>query len=45
MWLYRNAFQINRVGYAAAIAVAQSILILVISYGLLRVLRGTEEAT
>lgn len=32
LWLYENAFQINRVGYAAAIAVVQTIIILVISY-------------
>ncbi len=35
LWLYTNAFQINRVGYAAAIAVVQTIIILVISYFLL----------
>jgi len=40
MWLYRSAFQINRVGYAASIAVVQSVMILVISYLLLRVLRA-----
>jgi len=35
LWLYTNAFQINRVGYAAAIAVVQTVIILVISYFLL----------
>ncbi len=35
LWLYTNAFQINRVGYAASIAVIQTILILVISYFLI----------
>ena len=33
--LYLNAFQINRVGYAASIAVVQTVLILIISYLLL----------
>jgi raffinose/stachyose/melibiose transport system permease protein len=32
MWLYRNAFQINRAGYAASIAVVQTVIILMISY-------------
>ncbi len=35
LWLYENAFQINRVGYAASIAVVQTIIILIISYFLL----------
>ncbi|NPV87302.1 MAG: sugar ABC transporter permease [Anaerolineae bacterium] len=35
LWLYTNAFQINRVGYAAAIAVVQTFIILAISYFLL----------
>jgi raffinose/stachyose/melibiose transport system permease protein len=44
MWLYRNAFQINRVGYAASIAVVQSVLILGISYVLVRFLNtGADE--
>lgn len=43
MWLYRNAFQINRVGYAASIAVVQSALILGISFVLLRVLNRGER--
>lgn len=42
MWLYRNAFQINRVGYAAAIAIVQSAIILSISYVLLRRTRADE---
>lgn len=32
LWLYRNAFQINRTGYAAAIAVVLTIIILAVSY-------------
>jgi raffinose/stachyose/melibiose transport system permease protein len=32
LWLYRNAFQLNRVGYAASIAVILTAIILVISY-------------
>ncbi len=43
LWLYTNAFQINRVGYAAAIAVIQSILILIISYFLINRSRTREE--
>jgi len=43
MYLYRNAFVINRVGYAAAIAVLLTILILVISYFILRLQRTQEE--
>jgi len=35
LWLYRNAFQINRVGYASAIAVLLTLIILVLSYVLL----------
>ena len=31
LWLYRNAFQINRAGYGAAIAVVQTVLILIVS--------------
>lgn len=43
LWLYTNAFQINRVGYAAAIAVIQTIIILVISYFLLNRSRSQGE--
>lgn len=43
LMLYTNAFQINRVGLAAAIAVLQSAAILVISTFLLSFLRGDEE--
>ncbi len=43
LWLYRNAFQINRVGYAATIAVAQSVLILAISAVLLRFTRTSDQ--
>jgi raffinose/stachyose/melibiose transport system permease protein len=32
LWLYRNAFQLNRVGYAATIAVVLTAIILVVSY-------------
>jgi raffinose/stachyose/melibiose transport system permease protein len=32
LWLYRNAFQINRAGYAATIAVVLTIIILLVSY-------------
>jgi len=32
LWLYRNAFQMNRAGYAATIAVVLTIIILVVSY-------------
>ena len=31
LWLYRNAFQINRAGYGATIAVIQTVLILIVS--------------
>jgi raffinose/stachyose/melibiose transport system permease protein len=41
--LYQNAFQINRVGYAAAIAVLQSAAILIISYLLLYGFRKQED--
>jgi raffinose/stachyose/melibiose transport system permease protein len=44
LWLYQNAFQINRVGYAAAIAVVLTVLILAIAYGVIAVrTRLTEE--
>jgi raffinose/stachyose/melibiose transport system permease protein len=42
LWLYTNAFQINRVGYAASIAVIQSILILIISYFLMNRAQNQE---
>jgi raffinose/stachyose/melibiose transport system permease protein len=42
LWLYRNAFQINRAGYAASIAVVQTLLILTISYLLLTRIRTPE---
>lgn len=32
LWLYQNAFQLNRVGYAASIAVVLTAIILVVSY-------------
>lgn len=35
LWLYRNAFQINRVGYAAAIAVVLTVIIMLVSYAVL----------
>ena len=35
LWLYQNAFQINRVGYAAAIAVALTAAILLISWAII----------
>jgi len=44
LWLYTNAFQINRVGYAASIAVIQSILILIISYFLMNRAQNQEGA-
>jgi raffinose/stachyose/melibiose transport system permease protein len=37
LWLYQNAFQINRVGYAAAIAVVLTAAILIISFGIIGV--------
>ena len=45
LWLYRNAFQQNRVGYAATIAVVLTAIILVISYLVITLrLRTTSEA-
>jgi raffinose/stachyose/melibiose transport system permease protein len=45
LWLYRNAFQLNRVGYAASIAVVLTIIILVISYLIITLrLRAASEA-
>jgi raffinose/stachyose/melibiose transport system permease protein len=44
LWLYRNAFQLNRVGYAASIAVVLTAIILVISYLILTLrLRTASE--
>jgi len=43
LWLYQNAFQINRVGYAAAIAVALTAAILLISWAIIGV-RGRMDA-
>lgn len=43
LWLYENAFQINRVGYAATIAVVQTIIILIISYFLLNRSKGDTQ--
>lgn len=37
LWLYQNAFQINRVGYAAAIAVVLTAAILLISFAIIGV--------
>jgi raffinose/stachyose/melibiose transport system permease protein len=37
LWLYQNAFQINRVGYAAAIAVVLTAAILLISLAIIGV--------
>lgn len=43
--IYRNAFTIGRVGYAAAIAVVLAVIILVVSYGVITLrLRTTAEA-
>ncbi len=45
LWLYRNAFQLNRVGYAASIAVILTAIILLISYLVLTLrLRTVSEA-
>lgn len=44
LWLYQNAFQINRVGYAAAIAVVQTVIILIISYLLVNRPGSPKEA-
>jgi raffinose/stachyose/melibiose transport system permease protein len=45
LWLYRNAFQLNRVGYAATIAVVLTAIILVVSYAVITLrLRGATEA-
>ncbi|MDP9364940.1 MAG: sugar ABC transporter permease [Chloroflexota bacterium] len=43
--IYRNAFGIGRVGYAAAVAVVLALIILVVSYGVITLrLRTAEEA-
>jgi raffinose/stachyose/melibiose transport system permease protein len=44
LYLYRNAFGINRVGYGAAIAVVITLLILLISYAVLRFQSRQERA-
>lgn len=45
LWLYRNAFQQNRVGYAATIAVVLTLIILLISYLVITLrLRTASEA-
>lgn len=43
LWLYRNAFQQNRVGYAATIAVVLTVTILVISYLVITLRLRTES--
>lgn len=43
MWLYRNAFQINRAGYASAMAVVLSAIILLVSYALLTARQRSTE--
>ncbi len=43
-WLYQNAFQINRVGYAAAIAVILSVMIMIISYAVISLRVRITEA-
>lgn len=43
MYLYRNAFGINKVGYGAAIAIVLTVVILVVSLLILRGQRGQEE--
>lgn len=43
LWLYQNAFQLNRVGYAATIAVVLTAIILVISYIVLTFQRRYSE--
>ena len=43
--IYRNAFQINRVGYAAALAVVLTVVILIVSYAVIATrMRTTAEA-
>lgn len=43
LWLYQNAFQINRVGYAAAIAVVLTVAIFAVSLGILGLRRRLGE--
>ena len=43
LWLYQNAFQLNRVGYAATIAVVLTAIILVASYIILTFQRRYSE--
>lgn len=43
LWLYQNAFQLNRVGYAAAIAVVLTVIILIVSYIILTFQRRYSE--
>jgi raffinose/stachyose/melibiose transport system permease protein len=45
LWLYRNAFQLNQVGYAASIAVVLTVIILFVSYVVITLrLRATAES-
>lgn len=44
LYIYRNAFVINRAGYAAAIAVIMTIIILIISYGVITIRQRWTEA-
>ena len=44
LYIYRNAFVINRAGYAAAIAVVMTIIILIISYGVITLRQRWTEA-
>jgi raffinose/stachyose/melibiose transport system permease protein len=43
LWLYQNAFQLNRVGYAATIAVVLTVIILIVSYIVLTFQRRPSE--
>ncbi len=42
LYLFQNAFQLNRMGYASAIAVIQTLFILAISYAMLRFLSSRQ---
>ena len=44
LYIYSNAFVINRAGYAAAIAVVMTIIILIISYGVIILRQRLTEA-
>lgn len=44
MHIYNNAFSLNRAGYAAAVAVVLTVVILIISYSVLTLRRTIEEA-